>query len=193
MDASRLFTTALRLRSPWRSGLRTSRDADGDGQEPHITIGQAAEGSCSVRGVGVAISPVLVDDALEARTYEEARPLVPPPLRHHNLPDLRQRSHITVLLVRRARAASGALDCLLEPTGAGIDDLVVRLRNLVEFRWHTGFKQTPYSGTAPDFSVGPVSYVNRLPSEPGQNPLSGSRLHHFTNRDKPISAVHLSP
>ena len=37
-----------------------------------------------------AISPVLVDDALEARTYEGARPLVPPPLRHHNLPDLRQ-------------------------------------------------------------------------------------------------------
>ena len=40
--------------------------------------------------VGAPASPVLVDDALEARTYEGARPLVPPPLRHHNLPDLRQ-------------------------------------------------------------------------------------------------------
>ena len=39
MDASHLFTAALRLRSPWRVGSADFRDADGDGREPHITIG----------------------------------------------------------------------------------------------------------------------------------------------------------
>lgn len=39
MDASHLFTAALRLRSPWRVGSADFRDADVDGREPHITIG----------------------------------------------------------------------------------------------------------------------------------------------------------
>lgn len=39
MDASHLFTAALRLRSPWRVGSADFRDADGDGREPLITIG----------------------------------------------------------------------------------------------------------------------------------------------------------
>ena len=72
MDASHLFTAALRLRSPWRVGSADFRDADVDGREPHITIASSpAEGSCSCSSVGVAISPVLVDDALELEPMKE--------------------------------------------------------------------------------------------------------------------------
>lgn len=85
------------------------------------------------------------------------------------------------------------LDCLLEPTGAGIDDLVDTPAGIWwGFRWHTGFQANPASGTAPDFGVGPVrmSIDCRLNRDRIRCP--GSRfLSFFTNRDKPISAVHM--
>ena len=39
MDASHLFTAALRLQSPWKVGSVGFRDADGGRQELHIMIG----------------------------------------------------------------------------------------------------------------------------------------------------------
>lgn len=85
------------------------------------------------------------------------------------------------------------LDCLLEPTGAGIDDLVDTPAGIWwGFRWHTGFQANPASGTAPDFGVGPVrmSIDCRLNRDRIRCP--GSRfLSFFTNRDKPISAGHM--
>ena len=85
------------------------------------------------------------------------------------------------------------LDCLLEPTGAGIDDLVDTPAGIWwGFRWHTGFQANPASGTAPDFGVGPVrmSIDCRLNRDRIRCP--GSRfLSFFTNGEKPISAGHM--
>ena len=39
MDASHLFTAALRLQSPWKVGSVGFRDADGGRRELHIMIG----------------------------------------------------------------------------------------------------------------------------------------------------------
>ena len=137
------------------SGLRTSVTPTATGgSRTSRSASSPAEVHAPVRGVGVAISPVLVDDALEARTYEGARPLVPPPLRHHNLPACGS-SHINGSSDCDAQEQLRArLDCLLEPTGAGIDDLVDTPAGIWwGFRWHTGFQANPASGTAPDFGV----------------------------------------
>ena len=88
MDASHLFTAALRLRSPWRIGSADFRDADGDGREPHITIGfEPGRGFMLLFEAWVWLYRLcswMMHSRLEPMK-ELARLF-----RRHNLPDLRQ-------------------------------------------------------------------------------------------------------
>ncbi len=195
MDASHLFTAALRLRSPWRVGSADFRDADGDGREPHITIGfEPGRGFMLLFEAWVWLYRLcswMMHSRLEPMK-ELARLF-----RHHFATIIYLTcgsSHINGSSDCDAQEQLRArLDCLLEPTGAGIDDLVDTPAGIWwGFRWHTGFQANPASGTAPDFGVGPVrmSIDCRLNRDRIRCP--GSRfLSFFTNRDKPISAVHM--
>ena len=171
MDASHLFTAALRLRSPWRVGSADFRDADGDGREPHISWMMHSR-----------LEPMKELARLFRRHFATIIYLTCGSSHINGSSDCDAQEQL------RAR-----LDCLLEPIGAGIDDLVDTPAGIWwGFRWHTGFQANPASGTAPDFGVGPVrmSIDCRLNRDRIRCP--GSRfLSFFTNGDKPISAVHM--
>ena len=187
MDASHLFTAALRLRSPWRVGSADFRDADGDGREPHITIGfEPGRGFMLLFEAWVWLYRLcswMMHSRLEP-TKELARLF-----RRHFATIIYLTcgsSHINGSSDCDAQEQLRArLDCLLEPTGAGIDDLVDTPAGIWwGFRWHTGFQANPASGTAPDFGVGPVrmSIDCRLNRDRIRCP--GSRFRAiFTNRD----------
>ena len=159
MDASHLFTAALRLRSPWRVGSADFRDADGDGREPHITIGFEPG-----RGFMLLFEAwVWLYRLCSWMMHSRLEPM-------KELARLFRRHFATIIyLTCGSSHINGSsdcdaqeqlrarLDCLLEPTGAGIDDLVDTPAGIWwGFRWHTGFQANPASGTAPDFGVGPV-------------------------------------
>lgn len=175
MDASHLFTAALRLRSPWRVGSADFRDADGDGREPHITIGFEPG-----RGFMLLFEAwVWLYRLCSWMMHSRLEPM-------KELARLFRRHFATIIyLTCGSSHINGSsdcdaqeqlrarLDCLLEPTGAGIDDLVDTPAGIWwGFRWHTGFSSKPRLGNRSGLRRWPGSYVNRLPSEPGQNPLS---------------------
>ena len=177
MDASHLFTAALRLRSPWRVGSADFRDADVDGREPHITIGFEPG-----RGFMLLFEAwVWLYRLCSWMMHSRLEPM-------KELARLFRRHFATIIyLTCGSSHINGSsdcdaqeqlrarLDCLLEPTGAGIDDLVDTPAGIWwGFRWHTGFQANPASGTAPDFGVGPV----RMSID--------CRL----NRDKPVARRH---
>ena len=187
MDASHLFTAALRLRSPWRVGSADFRDADGDGREPHITIGFEPG-----RGFMLLFEAwVWLYRLCSWMMHSRLEPM-------KELARLFRRHFATIIyLTCGSSHINGSsdcdaqeqlrarLDCLLEPTGAGIDDLVDTPAGIWwGFRWHTGFQANPASGTAPDFGVGPVrmSIDCRLNRDRIRCP--GSRFRAiFANRD----------
>ena len=195
MDASHLFTAALRLRSPWRVGSADFRDADVDGREPHITIGFEPG-----RGFMLLFEAwVWLYRLCSWMMHSRLEPM-------KELARLFRRHFATIIyLTCGSSHINGSsdcdaqeqlrarLDCLLEPTGAGIDDLVDTPAGIWwGFRWHTGFQANPASGTAPDFGVGPVRMSMDCRLNRDRIRCPGSRfLSFFTNRDKPISAGHM--
>ena len=195
MDASHLFTAALRLRSLGGSGLRTS-------VTPTSTGGSRTSRSASSPARGFMLlfeAWVWLYRLCSWMMHSRLEPM-------KELARLFRRHFATIIyLTCGSSHINGSsdcdaqeqlrarLDCLLEPTGAGIDDLVDTPAGIWwGFRWHTGFQANPASGTAPDFGVGPVrmSIDCRLNRDRIRCP--GSRfLSFFTNRDKPISAGHM--
>lgn len=151
MDASHLFTAALRLRSPWRVGSADFRDADVDGREPHITIGFEPG-----RGFMLLFEAwVWLYRLCSWMMHSRLEPM-------KELARLFRRHFATIIyLTCGSSHINGSsdcdaqeqlrarLDCLLEPTGAGIDDLVDTPAGIWwGFRWHTGFQANPATKTA---------------------------------------------
>ena len=138
---------------------RTSVTPDGDGREPHITIGFEPG-----RGFMLLFEAwVWLYRLCSWMMHSRLEPM-------KELARLFRRHFATIIyLTCGSSHINGSsdcdaqeqlrarLDCLLEPTGAGIDDLVDTPAGIWwGFRWHTGFQANPASGTAPDFGVGPV-------------------------------------
>ena len=141
------------------SGLRTSVTPTATGREPHITIGFEPG-----RGFMLLFEAwVWLYRLCSWMMHSRLEPM-------KELARLFRRHFATIIyLTCGSSHINGSsdcdaqeqlrarLDCLLEPTGAGIDDLVDTPAGIWwGFRWHTGFQANPASGTAPDFGVGPV-------------------------------------
>ena len=189
MDASHLFTAALRLRSPWRVGSADFRDADGDGREPHITIGFEPG-----RGFMLLFEAwVWLYRLFSWMMHSRLEPM-------KELARLFRRHFATIIyLTRGSSHINGSsdcdaqeqlrarLDCLLEPTGAGIDDLVDTPAGIWwGFRWHTGFQANPASGTGTESAVPVRDFCPFLQTGTSQSPqVICSVIQNRRNRADP--------